>query len=119
MVLEIAVTGKTESTNDSNNRRRVGLQALGHGANAEEHVLARMLEDRPDDFLPLDTQLLNALGEMGSGCLAGYLLAIHVARGLPNLVRVSTWSASNLVAKRADGVRRYFFVAAALVSRPG
>src|SRR5467141_2988090 len=90
MVLEIAVAGEAEPADDSNNRRRVGLQALGNGANAEEHVLTRMLEDRPDDFLPFDTQLVDALGEMGCGCLGGYLLAIHVARGLPNLRRVST-----------------------------
>jgi hypothetical protein len=64
MVLEIAVAGKTESTDDSNNGRGIRLETLGHGAHAEQHVLARVLEDRPDDFLPLDAELVNALREM-------------------------------------------------------
>ena len=64
MVLEIAVAGKTESTDDSDNRRGIRLETLGHGAHAKEHVFARVLEDRPDNFLPLDTELVNALREM-------------------------------------------------------
>src|SRR6266403_5667746 len=102
MALELAVAGEAESADDSNNCRGVRLQALGHGADAEQHVLARVLEDRPDDFLPLDTELVNALCEMGCGCLGVYLLAIHVARGLPNLGRVSTWSAGDRDAQRAE-----------------
>src|SRR6266478_464804 len=109
MALELTVAGEAESTDDSNNRRRVRLQALGHGANAEQHVLARMLEDRPDDFLPLDTELINALCEMGCGWLGVYLLAIHVARGLPNLGRVSTWSPGDRDPQRAEQSQALLF----------
>src|SRR5258708_32766079 len=109
MALEIEVAGEAESTDDSNNRRRVSLQALGHGANTEQHVLARMLEDRPDDFLPLDTELINALCEMGCGWLGVYLLAIHVARGLPKLVRVATSLTGDLDAQRAEHTRAVLF----------
>src|SRR6266403_266348 len=109
MALELTVAGEAKPADDSNNCRRVRLQALGHGANAEQHVLARVLEDRPDDFLPLDTELVNALCEMGCGCLGVYLLAIHVARGLPNLGRVSTWSAGDRDAQRAEQSQALLF----------
>src|ERR1700674_2667514 len=104
MVLEITVAGKTESTDDSNNGRGIRLETFGHGAHAEQDVLARVLQDRTDDFLPLDTELVNALGQMG-----GYFLAIHVARGLPNLVRVSTQSTSDLIAKHAERPQALLF----------
>ena len=112
MALEITVAGEAEPSDDSNNRRRVRLQAQGHGTDAEEYVFARMLEDRPDDFLPFDTELVNALREVSCIRLGGYLLAIHHARGLPTFGRVSTWSTPN-------PPKPYFFVAAALGSRPG
>ena len=65
MALEIAVAGEAEPPNDANNCRRVRLQALGHGAHAKEHVFARVFEDRPDDFLPLDAELVNPLWKLG------------------------------------------------------
>ena len=67
MTLKLAVAGEAESADDANNRRGIRPQALGHGAHAEQHVFAGVLENRPDDFLALDAELVDALREMGGG----------------------------------------------------
>ena len=66
------------------------MEAFGHGADTEEDVFARMLEDGPDDFLAFDAELVDALCKMviGRGRLS--LFAFHHARGLPKFRRVST-----------------------------
>jgi hypothetical protein len=49
-----------------------------------------VLQDRADNFLALDAQLIDALNEIPSGCLRRGLFAFHHARGLLNSSRVST-----------------------------
>ena len=62
--LKFAVTAEAESANDAHDGRRIGVQPLGHRPHAEQHVFARMLEDRANDFLPLDAQLLDAFAQV-------------------------------------------------------
>jgi hypothetical protein len=51
MVLEVAVGSETEALHDTHNRGGIRSQALGQGADAEEHVFAGMFENRANDFL--------------------------------------------------------------------
>src|SRR5579859_1803849 len=44
MALEITVACETEPANDTHDGSGVGVKALGHGTDTEEHVLARMFE---------------------------------------------------------------------------
>ena len=90
MTLKLAVTAEPETTDDTDDRCGISLKARGHGAHAEEHELTRVLEDRADNFLALDTQLIDALNEIPSGCLRRGLFAFYHARGLLNSSRVST-----------------------------
>jgi len=65
------------------------LKARGHGAHAEGHEFARVLKDRPDDFLPLEAEPVDAFSEMR---VARGRFAVHHARGLLNSSHVSTAS---------------------------
>ena len=89
MTLELAVAAEAEPADDADDRCGIRLKARGHGAHAEEHEFARVLKDRPDDFLPLDAELVDAFGEMRVG---RGLFAFHHARGLLNSSHVSTAS---------------------------
>jgi hypothetical protein len=66
MALKVAVAGKTEAANDTNNGGGVGLETLGHGAHAEEDVIARMFENRADNFLALGAEQFDALRQRRS-----------------------------------------------------
>src|SRR6202171_1954649 len=119
MTLKLAVTAEAETADDADDRCGISLKARGHGAHAEEHELTRVLEDRPDNFLALDAELIDALNEIRSGCLRRGLFAFHHARGLLNSSRVSTIAGA--VNKRCASklFEVYFFDAAALFSSPG
>src|SRR5713226_1648340 len=67
MALEFAIASEAKSADDTNNRRGIRMETLRHGAHAQENVFARMLKDRPDDLLPLDTELLDALPQVRAG----------------------------------------------------
>src|SRR5215472_10930721 len=90
MALKFAVTAKAQSAHNSNDGRWVGAQALRHGAHAEQHIFAWMLENRADDFLPLDAQLLDAFAQMHRSRGGRTILAFHQARGLLKSLPVST-----------------------------
>jgi len=63
MVLEFTIAPEPEAAHDAHNRGGIRGQALGDGPHAEEHVFARVLERRTNDFLALYAQLLDALRE--------------------------------------------------------
>ena len=68
MALKFPVAAEAEPAHDSNDRRRIGVQALGHRPHAEQHVFTRMFENWTDNFLALDAEMLDALAKMdGSG----------------------------------------------------
>ena len=69
VALKLPVTAEAEPTDDADDRCGICLKACGHGAHAEEHEFARVLEDRPDDFLALDAELIDALSELRGGGL--------------------------------------------------
>src|SRR5256885_9696037 len=89
MTLELAIAAEAEPADDADDRCGIRLKARGHGAHAEEHEFARVLKDRPDDFLPLDAELVDAFSEMRAG---RGLFAFHHARGLLNSSHASTAS---------------------------
>jgi hypothetical protein len=64
MPLKFPVAAEAEPANDSNDRRRIGVQALGHRPHAEQYVFTRMLENGTDNFLALDAKMLDALAKM-------------------------------------------------------
>ena len=64
MVLKLPIAAKAESTNNAHDGGWVCVQAFGHGAHAEQHVFAWMLEDWADNLLPLDAELIDAFGQM-------------------------------------------------------
>src|SRR5580704_11167987 len=90
VALKIAVAGKTEAADDANDGGGVGVKALGHGANAQEDVIARMLENGPDNFLALGAEEFDALRERRSRGLKRNLRSFHGARELPKICGVST-----------------------------
>src|SRR5882762_659111 len=90
MTLKLAVTAEAEPADDADDRCGICLKTRGHGAHAEEHEFARVLQDRPDNFLALDAEPIDTLSKIRSGCLRGGLFAFHHARGLLNSSRVST-----------------------------
>src|SRR5258708_2771211 len=99
-MLKFPIAGEAEPSNDAHDRGGGGVQALGHGANTEQHVFARMLEDRANDFLPLRAKLLDTLGEgdrpwVGGGCL------FHAAREL----RKTIWMLTPLLSIESEGTR--------------
>jgi hypothetical protein len=61
MALKIAVTGESQAADDAHDCSGVGLKALGHGADTEEDVLARMLENRANNLLALGAKEFDAL----------------------------------------------------------
>src|SRR5437899_8679516 len=90
MTLKLAVAPKSEPADDAHDRRGISLKARRHRPHAEENIFARVLQDRPDNFLALDAEFIDALSEMrGSGRRRG-LSAFHHARELTNSGRVST-----------------------------
>ena len=90
MTLKLAVTAEAEPADDADDRCGISAKPGRHGAHAEEHVLARMLQDRPDNFLAFDAEPIDALSKIRSGCLRRGLFTFHHARGLLNSSRVST-----------------------------
>jgi hypothetical protein len=90
MMLKLAVASEAQAANDSNDGCGVGAQPLSHSAHTEQHVLTRVLEDRADNFLPLDAELIDAFREVSLRRLGLSHSAFHHARGLPNSGRVST-----------------------------
>src|SRR5579885_3145146 len=64
VALEFAVAAEPKPADDAHDRGGIGSQALGHGANAKKHKVARMLENRADHFLALGAELVNAFGEL-------------------------------------------------------
>ena len=71
MALKIAVTGESQAADDAHDCSGVGLKALGHSADTEEDVLARMLENRANNLLALDAEELYALRKRRSRRLRG------------------------------------------------
>ena len=90
MALKVAVAVKTEAADDANDGGGVGLEALGHGADAQEDVVARMLENRTNDLLALGAEEFDALRERRSRDLRGNGWSFHGARELPKSSVVST-----------------------------
>src|SRR5258708_4053294 len=90
MPWKVAGATKAGPADNTDGGRRVCLKAGGHGAHAQEHEFARVLKDRPDDFLTLDAELIDTLSEVRRDCLRRGLFAFHHARGLPNSSQVST-----------------------------
>src|SRR6266851_2543141 len=92
MLLKFTVTGKAETADDAHDSSGVGVQSLGDGANAQQNVFARMLENRANDFLALGAELLDALWKID--CWRLRLIAggslFHAARELPKIVSMST-----------------------------
>jgi hypothetical protein len=60
VMLKFAVTSKAKTANDAHNRGWVGVQALGHGADAEKDVFAGMLENGANDLLALGAEMVDA-----------------------------------------------------------
>jgi hypothetical protein len=61
MPLEFAVTAETEPAHDAHDGCRIGFQTLCH---RPQHVLARVLENRADDLLALDAEMLHPLAQV-------------------------------------------------------
>jgi hypothetical protein len=90
MALKVAIAGKTEATNDANDRGRVSFEALGHGADTQKDVVARVLENRANNLLALGAKEFDALRERRSRDLRGNGWSFHGARELPKSSVVST-----------------------------
>src|SRR5208282_2501603 len=90
MALKVAVAFEAEASNDANDGGGIGMQALGHGAHAEQNVVARMLENGADDFLALGAEEFDALRERRSRSLWRNLWSFHGARELPKTSSMST-----------------------------
>jgi len=71
MALKVAVAGKTEAADDANDGGGVSLEALGHRADTEEDVVARVLENRANNLLALGAEEFDALRERRSRGLRG------------------------------------------------
>jgi len=102
MALKFAVTAEAKPTDNADHRGGIRLKAHGHGAHAEEHVLAGVLKDRTDNFLALDAELIDPLNEVRGSRLGRGLFAFHHARELPNSGRVSTGLMRSRRAKREN-----------------
>src|SRR5690242_21914052 len=90
MALKFAVATKAEAAHNPHDGCRIGVQPLRHCAHAEQHVFARMLDDRADNLLPLDAQLLDAFAQVHRSRWGWAILAFHQARGLLKSPAVST-----------------------------
>ena len=66
MALEFTVAVEAESAHDADDGGRVGMKTLGHRAYAEQHVVARMLEYRPDNLLAFGAEVFDALRQRRS-----------------------------------------------------
>src|SRR5690242_20449755 len=78
-----------------------------------------MLENWPDDFLPLDAKLLDAFAQVHRRSWGRTILAFHQARGLPKSHAVSTDCSAGTRLFATKSLNDYFLVAAALISSPG
>ena len=90
MALKIAIAGETETANDANDGSGVGFKTLGHRTHAEEDVVARVLENRANNFLALGAEEFNALGKRGGRDLRRNWWSFHGARELPKTLGMST-----------------------------
>ena len=71
MMLKLPVALEAESVNDSHDGGRIGPQARGKSAHAQENIVARVLEDGANNFLALLAQLIDALSEINVCATAG------------------------------------------------
>src|SRR5438270_12160482 len=110
MALKFPIAAEAQPAHDSNDRCRIGLQALGHRAHAEQHVFARMLENWADNLLALDAKLLDALAKMHRVRWGRSNLAFHYARGLPKSYAVSTFARETPQSPGARGFNLLNFV---------
>src|SRR5260370_10819112 len=90
MTLKLAVAPESEPADDAHDRRGISAKARRHGADAEENILAGLLQDGSNNFLALDAQFFEWLREMRGAGRGGGLFAFHQARELPNSARLST-----------------------------
>src|SRR5258708_17466475 len=90
MTLKLAVIAESQSADDAHDRRGISAKPRRHRPHAQQNILARVLQDRPDNFLALDGEFFNALREMRGAGRGWSLFAFHHARELPNSGRVST-----------------------------
>jgi hypothetical protein len=60
-VLEIAVTGEAHAQYDAYGRRGINVQLLRQAADAEQNILAGILENRTNEFLALSAEPLKAI----------------------------------------------------------
>jgi hypothetical protein len=88
MMLKIAIAGEAEASNDAHDGGWIGAEALGYGADAQQNVFTRVLEDGANDFLTLGAELLDALGKIDGLVVCRCLL--HAARELPKSIYMST-----------------------------
>src|SRR5436309_340332 len=99
MMLEFAVAAESEPAHDAHHCGGVGLQPFGHGANTKQHVFARVLENRANDFLALGAELFDALRQIGRlrrRCGGEFL---HGARESPKSVLMSTYARMNRITR--------------------
>src|ERR1700723_2182695 len=92
-MLKFAIAGKTETANNAHDRGGIGVQALGHRPDAQQHVFARMLENGANDFLALGAEVIDSLGKINRWrlCLtAGGGGSFHAARELRKTTGMST-----------------------------
>src|SRR5713226_1810924 len=118
VMLKFAVGGEAEASNNAHDRRGVGAQALGHGANAQEDVFARMLEDGANHFLALGAELLDTLGKIDDRWLSVRGGFLHAPRELRKTICMST-PRTAISLECQEKCSGYFSEAAALVARPG
>lgn len=71
MMLELAIAFKTESMNDADDGGRVALETRGKSAHAQKDIVARMLEDRANNFLALFIELIDTLKQIDIRTTAG------------------------------------------------
>ena len=63
VALEMFVGFEAEALNDANDGGGIGVETLGKSANAEQDVLAGVLENWTNDFLTFDAELFDTLGK--------------------------------------------------------
>src|SRR5580692_3783782 len=72
MPLELAIGSEAQSLNDTNDRRGIRVQTLGHSADAEQYKLARVLQDGPDDLLALGAEAFDGFFQIALHLRCGF-----------------------------------------------
>ena len=79
VMLKFPVTLESQAADNAHNGGRIGAQPLGERADAQQNVVAGMLENGPDDFLALDGEFVDAFAQVRARC---WWTRFHRAREL-------------------------------------